>query len=110
MNNKKTLKKSIVAASVAAGVAGGLVAGLALGIPGFAGASSTSPKGAAVTFAEAATLNVTAAADGSTETANVVEGEVTDSSATATKSPQKLPMWRFFSLNLPTISDSSSVM
>ena len=69
MNNKKTLKKSIVAASVAAGVAGGLVAGLALGIPGFAGASSTSPKGAAVTFAEAATLNVTAAADNSTPVA-----------------------------------------
>ena len=79
MNNKKTLKKSIVAASVAAGVAGGLVAGLALGIPGFAGASGTSPKGAAVSFAEAATLNVTAATD--TDAPTVVEGAVTDAPA-----------------------------
>jgi lipoate-protein ligase A len=72
VNNKKTLKKSIVAASVVAGVAGGLVAGLALGIPGFAGASSTSPKGAAVAFAESATLNVTAATDDSSpDTGNV---------------------------------------
>ncbi len=82
MNNKKTLKKSIVAASVAAGVAGGLVAGLALGIPGFAGASSTIPKGAAVAFAESATLNVTAASDGSTDAPVTVEGAPADASGT----------------------------
>ncbi len=63
MKKTTTRKKSIVAASVAAGVAGGLVAGLALGIPGFAGASSSAPQGAAVAFAKEATLAVASATD-----------------------------------------------
>jgi DNA-directed RNA polymerase specialized sigma subunit len=82
VNNKKTPKKSIVAVSVVAGIAGGLVAGLTLGIPGFAGASSTNSKGAAVTFAESATLSVTAAADGSTDAPVVVEGAPADANGT----------------------------